>query len=58
MLTEEYIQKAIISCQRALVELKQGNKRLAVGSLDFVKDRSIAAINLLIAEIQEEEGKF
>lgn len=58
MLAEEYIDKAITSCQRALDELNQGNKRKAVGSMDFVKDRAIAAINILISEIENEEGKF
>jgi hypothetical protein len=58
MLAEEYIKKAITSCQRALEELEQGNKRKAVGSMDFVKDRAIAAINILISEIEQEEGKF
>jgi hypothetical protein len=29
-----------------------------VGSMDFCKDRAIAAISILISEIQEEEGKF
>jgi hypothetical protein len=58
MLAKEYIEKAITSCQRALEELEQGNKRKAVGSMDFVKDRAIAAINILIATIEEEEGEF
>jgi hypothetical protein len=58
MLASEYIEKAISSCQRALEELEQGNKRKAVGSLDFTKDRAIAAINILINEIKDEEGKF
>jgi hypothetical protein len=26
--------------------------------MDFCKDRAIAAISILISEIQEEEGKF
>jgi hypothetical protein len=58
MLTREYIEKAIASCQRALVELDNGDKRKAVGSLDFTKDRTIAAISMLINEIIDEEGKF
>jgi hypothetical protein len=58
MLAKDYIEKAITSCQRALEELERGNKRKAVGSMDFVKDRAIAAINILISEIEDEEGKF
>jgi hypothetical protein len=58
MLAKTYIEKALASCQRALEELEQGNKRKAVGSLDFTKDRTIAAINILINEIKDEEGKF
>jgi hypothetical protein len=58
MLAQEYIEKAITSCQRALEELQQGQKRKAVGSMDFCKDRAIAAISILISEIQDEEGQF
>jgi hypothetical protein len=58
VLAKEYIEKIMISCQRALDELEQGEKRKAVGSLDFVKDRTIAAIAILINEIKDEEGKF
>jgi hypothetical protein len=52
------IEKAITSCQRALENLQQGNKRLSVGDLDYCKDFIVAAIHMLIAEIIEEEGKF
>jgi hypothetical protein len=52
------IEKAITSCQRALENLQQGNKRLSVGDLDYSKDFIVAAIHILIAEIKEEDGKF
>jgi hypothetical protein len=52
------IEKAIMSCTRALENLQQGNKRLSVGDLDYSKDFIVAAIHILIAEIKEDEGKF
>jgi len=55
---EERIHKALTSCQRALDNLKQGNKRLAVGDLDYAKDFIMAAIHLTIIQIEDEEGKF
>jgi hypothetical protein len=55
---EERIHKALTSCQRALSNLMEGNKRLAVGDLDYAKDYILAAIHLTIVEIEDEEGKF
>lgn len=55
---EERIHKAINSCQLALENLKQRNKRLAVGDLDYAKDYILAAIHLTIIAIEDEEGKF
>lgn len=58
MLAETKIEKAITSCQRALDNLHNGNKRLSVGDLDHGKENLIAAIHILINEIKDEEGKF
>lgn len=58
MLASEYIQKAIMSLQRASEELAKGEKRKCVGSLNFAKDRTVAAISILISEIIDQEGKF
>jgi hypothetical protein len=57
-LVEKRINKAITSCQRALDNLQQGNKRLSVGDLDHAKEYILASIHLLIAEVKEEEGSF
>lgn len=58
MSPETRIQKAIISCQRALDKLDDDSKRLAIGDLDHAKEYVMAAIHLLIAQVEEEEGKF
>lgn len=55
---KEYIEKAIISCQRSLEELDEGEKRLSLGSLDYAFDRITAAKWVLIDEIKSEEGEF
>jgi hypothetical protein len=57
-LAEQKISKAIQSCQRALDNLQNENKRLSVGDLDHAREFIIASIHLLIAEIKEEEGNF
>jgi hypothetical protein len=58
MYPNERIQKAIKSCKRALDNLEKNNKRLAVGDLDYAKEYILSSIHLLIAEIEDEEGKF
>jgi hypothetical protein len=58
VLAKEMIHKIMNSCQRDLDELEQGDKRKAVGSLDYAKDRTVAAISILINEIIDKEGKF
>lgn len=57
-LAEQKIKNAMNSCQRALDNLQQGNKRLTVGDLDYAKEYILASIHILIAEIKDEEGKF
>lgn len=52
MLAREYILKALQSCQRALDELDQGEKRKSLGSLDYAYDRITAAKWILIEEIK------
>ncbi|MEW5569696.1 hypothetical protein [Rossellomorea marisflavi] len=58
MLAKEKLLKAINSCQLALVNLEQGNKRLAIGDLDFAEDYIKAAQAVTINEVVEEEGKL
>lgn len=58
MLAEQKILNAIKMCQQAKDTLHNGNKRLATGELDHAKENVIAAIHLLISEIELEEGKF
>lgn len=55
-LSEKKIRKAMDSLERALHNIKNGNKRLAIGDLDFVKENSQEAIWILLAEIEEEEN--
>jgi hypothetical protein len=57
-LAEQKIKSAIESCQRALENLHNGNKRIALGDLDYVHDKITAAKWTLIHEIQIEEGKL
>lgn len=52
----ERIEKAKRSLERAEQEYKNGEKRLALGSLDFVEDRIIASRYLILAEIEDEEN--
>jgi hypothetical protein len=52
------IEKAIMSCNRALENLQQDNKRLAVGDLDHAKEFVLASIYILINEIKDQEGRF
>ncbi|MGD7046999.1 hypothetical protein [Rossellomorea marisflavi] len=58
MLAEEKLKKAIKSCQYALENLEQGNKRLAVGDMDYAEDFIKTAQVLIINEIIEVEGKL
>jgi hypothetical protein len=53
---KERILKATTSCQRALDNLENGNKRKTLGDLDYAHDRIIAAKMILINEIKDEEG--
>jgi hypothetical protein len=55
-LAEQKIKSAIESCQRALDNLQNGNKRIALGDLDFAHDKITAAKWTLIHKIEEEEG--
>jgi len=57
-LATEKIQRAKEYLEQAEQCIKDGNKRLAVGSLDHVKDDVFGAIYLLIAEVIEEEGDY
>lgn len=58
VLAKEKLLKAINSCQLALENLEQGNKRLAIGDLDFAEDYIKAAQAVTINEVVEEEGKL
>ena len=57
-LAKSKIEKAMNSCSRALENLNNGNKRLAIGDLDYCKEFIIASIHILIAEVIESEGEF
>lgn len=55
---EQQLKKVIRSCENALENLHKGNKRLAVGDMDFCKDYLQAAIAITINQIKDEEGSF
>lgn len=48
------IEKAILSLELAEKQYKDGDKRLALGDLDYAYDYITASKCLLIAEIEEE----
>lgn len=54
MLADKKVQKIYDSLERFKKNYKDGNKRLALGDLDHAKDKIIASIYLLLAEIEEE----
>ena len=58
MLAKEYIIEIMKHCQHALNYLNEDNKRLAIGKLDEINDKTTAAKWILINEIKETEGKF
>lgn len=47
------IHKAIDSLQKALHNIEDGNVRIAIGDLDYVRENAQEAIYLLIAELEE-----
>jgi hypothetical protein len=53
MLAQEYIEKLIKSGQLAIESIEQGNIQKALGDLDFVEDRLLAAKILLREELKE-----
>jgi len=57
-LTAEKLQKARKYLDLAEQHLADGNKRMAIGSLDHVKDHVRGAIYITIAEIEHEEGEY
>ncbi|WP_299831556.1 hypothetical protein [uncultured Metabacillus sp.] len=56
MSPEEKIIKIMDSCLRALENINQGNKKLAIGDLHHAMHKLTAAESLLWAEIEEEEN--
>jgi hypothetical protein len=50
------IHKAMDSLNKALASIEKGDKRIAVGDLDFVKENAQEAIYILLAEIEDEEN--
>lgn len=55
-LAEEKIEKAVDNLVRALHNLQEGDKRLAIGDLDFAKENAQKAIYILLAELEEEKN--
>lgn len=57
MNVQNRIDKAILSLQRAKEEYNNNDKRLALGSLDWVQERLTAAKYLLLDEIKRSDKK-
>ena len=55
MSAEKKIQKIMKSCELALSNLENGNKRLAQGDVNFIRSFAEAAYWILDDEINEEE---
>lgn len=53
----EKIRKAMNSLKRAKIKYENGDKRLALGDLDWCQDRLTACKYLLIAEIEDEHNR-
>lgn len=53
-IVEEQLNKLLCSVERFKEDLNAGNKRAAIGDMDFVEDRAISLKYLLLAQIEEE----
>ncbi|MGG3920475.1 hypothetical protein ABEV41_00745 [Geobacillus thermodenitrificans] len=49
----EKIEKAMKNLQRALDDVNNGNRRIAISHLDFAKENAQEAIYLILAELEE-----
>jgi hypothetical protein len=49
----EKIEKALKNLQRALDDINNGNRRIAISHLDFAKENAQEAVYLLLAELEE-----
>lgn len=49
----EKIEKAMKNLQRALDDINNGNRRIAISHLDFAKENAQEAIYLILAELEE-----
>ena len=49
----EKIEKAMKNLQRALDNVNNGNRRIAISHLDFAKENAQEAIYLILAELEE-----
>lgn len=59
MLTvEEQFEKLLYSVNQLRESLDQGDKRKACGDADYIQDRTTAILYLLLAEIEDEDGKL
>jgi len=54
MTVNEQFEKLLNSLERFQNNLENGNKRVAIGDMDFIQDRATSIIYLLLAEIEEE----
>lgn len=57
MTVEEQFEKLLYSLEKFQSNLEIGQKRVAIGDMDFVRDRAISIIYLLLAEIEEDDSK-
>jgi hypothetical protein len=49
----EKIEKAMKNLERALDDVNNGNRRIAISHLDFAKENAQEAVYLLLAELEE-----
>lgn len=56
-MVRDKLNKAIESINNALDNVEKGNKRMAIGDLDFVKENAQEAIYILLAELDVDKDK-
>lgn len=57
MTVDEQFKKLLYSIGKFKEDYANGNKRAALGDMDYIRDHAIAITYLLLAEIEEENNK-
>jgi hypothetical protein len=53
-IVDEQFEKLLYSVERFKEDMKKGNKRAAIGDMDFIRDRAKGIIYLLLAQLEDE----